>query len=402
MARELPIRNGRLTTDLNADGHLILNLRGGVLQAQSDWNQTDATAPDFIKNKPAVPAVDTALATPGAAADAKAVGDALRGGYTEWVAVRTPTGYTTFISCEWNDGMAEWHAEFSDGGVDRLTAVASASKDATVISTTDFELRRHLITPTKTSQLTNDGAPGGGGTPYATTAQVAAKQDALSAAQLENIASVPNKANSADVATAIAGVRADLPYALVTANAEMVLLNGPLYLQEAGGEYEEIPCVVVSTQDGYSLVYQSSQSSVIATFDSSGDFIEWIEQGFTLGPTHSSEDPEIGLGAQLAARAGNRVVITGDTTLTLPAAVPGYLRDFLVRLEISGSPVPTITFAASGSESVTYETDGDEFPAPDAEGTWLYSFTETDSGVFAVALKQVQTVAQASQAQGGV
>ena len=88
------------------------------------------------------------------------------------------------------------------------------------------------------------------------------------------------------------------------------------------------------------------------------------------------------------------MVVSGDTTLTLPEANPGYLRDFLVRLEISGSTVPTITFAAPTGETITYETDGDEFPVPDDAGTWLYAFTETAAHTFAVSLKKVNTVAQ--------
>ena len=100
-------------------------------------------------------------------------------------------------------------------------------------------------------------------------------------------------------------------------------------------------------------------------------------------------------------RAGNRVEVSGDTTLTLPAAVAGYARDFLVRLEISGSTVPTITFAAPTGETLTYETDGDEFPVPDEAGDWLYSFTESCvAHKFAVSLKKVNEVA-APQAQGG-
>jgi hypothetical protein len=89
------------------------------------------------------------------------------------------------------------------------------------------------------------------------------------------------------------------------------------------------------------------------------------------------------------------VVVTGATTLTLPDANPGYLRDFLVRLEISGSTVPTITFAAPTGETVTYETDGDEFPVPDEAGNWVYSFTENCAAhKFAVSLKKVNEVAQ--------
>lgn len=98
----------------------------------------------------------------------------------------------------------------------------------------------------------------------------------------------------------------------------------------------------------------------------------------------------------LLDRAGNRVVVSGDTTLTLPALVDaGKARDFLVRLEISGSTVPTITFAAPTGETIVYETDGDEFPVPDEAGDWLYSFTESCvAHTFAVALKKVNEVAQ--------
>ena len=64
MARELPIHNGRMTTDLDANGFKIKNLPpgSGFTQAQADWNQADATAPDYIKNKPTIPVVPT-LAT---------------------------------------------------------------------------------------------------------------------------------------------------------------------------------------------------------------------------------------------------------------------------------------------------------------------------------------------------
>ena len=63
--------------------------------------------------------------------------------------------------------------------------------------------------------------------------------------------------------------------------------------------------------------------------------------------------------------------------------------------------MPTITFAAPTGETITYETDGDEFPVPDEAGTWSYSFTENCvAHKFAVALKKVNEVA-APQAQGG-
>ena len=88
----------------------------------------------------------------------------------------------------------------------------------------------------------------------------------------------------------------------------------------------------------------------------------------------------------------NAVEVTGATTIALPALVnAGKARDFLARVTIpSGTTVAgLITFAASGNEEITFETDGDEFPEPDDVGTWLYSFTETAAHTFAVGLKQL-------------
>lgn len=50
---------------------------GAEVNVQADWNQTTTTADDFIKNKPDIPSVDDTLSEVGAAADAKATGDAL-------------------------------------------------------------------------------------------------------------------------------------------------------------------------------------------------------------------------------------------------------------------------------------------------------------------------------------
>jgi hypothetical protein len=119
------------------------------------------------------------------------------------------------------------------------------------------------------------------------------------------------------------------------------------------------------------------------------------DEAYTITATRAS------LPGHLLDRAGNRVVVSGATELTLPEANPGHIRDFLVRLEISGSTVPTITFQGQGSEApngadeIIYETDGDEFPVPDEVGNWVYSFTENCvAHTFAVSLKKVNEVAQ--------
>ena len=208
------------------------------------------------------------------------------------------------------------------------------------------------------------------------------KQDALSESQLANIAAVPNKADATDI-----------PYRLVTLTTPTVWLFSGSGVQ-SGHAYSIVETNMVAYWN-YVLMDNGIQVS-------SAD----IGEKQTTVDFSASGDPQVNITATLSGyalldRAGNRMEVSGDTTLTLPAAVPGYLRDFLVRLEISGSTVPTITFAAPTGETITYETDGDEFPVPDEAGSWLYSFTESCvAHKFAVSLKKVNTVAT-PQAQGG-
>lgn len=378
MARELPIQNGRLTTNLDANGFMIINLRGGVLQAQSDWNQTDATAPDFIKNKPTVPAVDATLATQGAAADAKAVGDAVllnEREYTLWEVLRDGVDVTAQVrQPEYDGGPSNiWLIYCIDG--DYYDPIIAGSPEATSLTwSSETEEQETWVAHTYTA--TRKALPhyvlGSQTTkPLASVATVAealaGKQDALSAAQLENIAAVPDKAD-----------KAELPYRLVEPGAWEFsdggshTISGPV--SGAGGYCYILDGGLMASQ------YFNTEADALAAL-----YLEFNE----ITATRPS------LPGHLLDRAGNRVVVTGDTTLTLPAANPGYLRDFLVRLEISGSTVPTITFAAPTGETITYETDGDEFPVPDEAGDWLYSFTESCvAHKFAVSLKKVNTVAQ--------
>ena len=96
----------------------------------------------------------------------------------------------------------------------------------------------------------------------------------------------------------------------------------------------------------------------------------------------------------LTDRAEIKVVCTEATgqtgnnaklTLTLPPAVPGYVRDFLVKIDRTTSGCYSVDFVPYGDETVSYETaDGSMPEVPDGATTWL-SFTESESGgVFAV------------------
>lgn len=94
-------------------------------------------------------------------------------------------------------------------------------------------------------------------------------------------------------------------------------------------------------------------------------------------------------------RAVNSIELTSDNSVNvvLPKAT-GYARDFMLRLAVNNSAISNIVFVPDGSEQIEYETDGNEFPLPNLSGTWLYSFTETAAGKFAVSLKQLHTVTQ--------
>jgi len=110
----------------------------------------------------------------------------------------------------------------------------------------------------------------------------------------------------------------------------------------------------------------------------------------TIQPTAGTAAPT----GTLTDRAGNKVVCTeatgqtGDNaklTLTLPPAVSGYMRDFLVKIDRTTSGCYTVDFVPYGNESISYETEDGSMPeVPDGAVTWL-SFTESESGgVFVV------------------
>lgn len=390
----------------------ILDLESGKADSSSLAAVATSGSYNDLTGKPAIPAavtVDAALMTPGAAADAKAVGDALRSGFTPWVCDSISEGYE-FVKCEWRTedlgGEDGWHAiinhngpilDFYLVGLDEYATSFSGGSNPTI------QISRHLITPTKTSQLTNDGAPNGSGTPYATTAQVAAKQDALSAAQLANIAAVPNKANTSDVNAALAqkasgaavlalnaglaalkqrvgtaetalaqkASLADLPYALVTPG-EWTFSGVPSNWEITGIEY--------SFGEGtgewilnYSIEEETDSITTLGDEDAlSLTFIYSDEVNITA--TRPS------LPGHLLDRAVNAVSVTGATTLTLPALVnAGKSRDLLVRLTVSADAA--VTFSASSGETITWDDAGSPTATYEA-GTHLLRFTEVATSVF--------------------
>lgn len=82
----------------------------------------------------------------------------------------------------------------------------------------------------------------------------------------------------------------------------------------------------------------------------------------------------------LADRAGNVVEVTGTKTLTLPELVRGRLRDFYLKMTVTGSR--QVSFSPSSGVAYTgYGNPARTYPA----GTYVLHFTETSENEFRVA-----------------
>ena len=134
-----------------------------------------------LLDKPTIPAEVTVVppspsAQTGHAADAKATGDALYSGFTPWKIYRNGVDVTALVDGQPTYSGGEWDVEFCSVSGDD-TIHGTGVSDANVLSLewdnagTAYSATRHLITPTKTSQLLNDGPSSGPnvGHPFATT-----------------------------------------------------------------------------------------------------------------------------------------------------------------------------------------------------------------------------------------
>ena len=96
----------------------------------------------------------------GSVADAKATGDALYTGFTEWVL------YPPYVRLEFKDGSwIPYSEEVQEGVAKGDSDSVSLSWTAGAGANIDITATRRLVTPTKTSQLVNNGS---NGVPFAT------------------------------------------------------------------------------------------------------------------------------------------------------------------------------------------------------------------------------------------
>lgn len=415
---------------------ITVSISSSMEREQADWDETDTQSPSYIRNKPEIPTIDATLTQSGKAADAKAVGEALDGKRElDDLSLRTsPTDSNGAVfhvngiaSMPFDDYLNSW-ASPSDTSpswevlwngsatygfrigvgepvIFSLTSAPYFSADVSVdggsyhiVGISSDSIAKTSQIPsvpgayTSTPEMDGVGSAGSSGA-WARGDHVhpsdTSKADKAVPSVAGNLASLTETGNLADcgVKPSDFAAKADLPYRQVTLTTPTVWLFSGSGMQ-SGHAYS-----IVETNMGvywnYVLMDNGTQvsSADIGERQTTVDFSASGDPQVDITATHS--------GYALLDRSGNRVVVSGDTTLTLPAANPGYLRDFLVRLEISGSTVPTITFSPDGNESVTYETDGDDFPVPDEAGTWSYSFTENCvAHKFAVSLKKVNVVEQ--------
>lgn len=295
--------------------------------------------------------VDPTLTQEGAAADAKAVGDALRGGFTEWVLSGVPDGASSVdVFFIYDAPPTCWILSFTYGGnpvscysgnedpsatevIFNLSDVSSAYPELSGISVSAI---RHLVTPTKTSQLVNDGAPNGGGTPYATTEDIPTVPGAYnSTPAMDGAGSAGSSAawargdhvHPSDIRKANV---TDLPYALVTltpVSGAWTVSGLPDGVEVVSGPYwmPEENAYALLTSDGCAWFTPETYSGILSL----NVFSDQTGSGATYEP--SATRPYV-YGATLLDRAANFLAVSTEATLVLPPAMEGKSRDFIVTI----------------------------------------------------------------------
>ena len=64
------------------------------------------------------------------------------------------------------------------------------------------------------------------------------------------------------------------------------------------------------------------------------------------------------------------------TTISFPPKVTGYARDFFVRLTVTGSTVPAITWQEADGSAIDFDVDDDSWSEIE-QGVNILMFTET-------------------------
>lgn len=310
--------------------------------------------------------------------------DDLEEGYTEWTVVPSTyeNGKPVVVAkiTEGEDSLGYWTVfleEVAVHSIHNALAVPIDDDDATSLSWmggdswgNGVSATRRVITPTKTSQLTNNGD---GTSAFATVSQLPSVPSAsTSTPQMDGTGSAgtatawargdhvhPSDTNKADVN--------DLPYALVT----------PGEWQFSGSDVQS---GVAYTID----IYEDSLNPGFWDYDiyADGVYLDSVS-GDTATPSsiefQNTNITATYTGIVLLDRAVNAVSVTGATEITLPSLITGKSRDLLVRMTVTADSA--VTFSAQTGETVTWDDAGSPTATYEA-CVHLLRFTEISQGLF--------------------
>lgn len=132
---------------------------------------------------------------------------------------------------------------------------------------------------------------------------------------------------------------------------------------------------------GIPAATSSDVSKILGVTDSSGT-LGWVPittERYTLSTpeqTTSGTTVSLALNDKSINQVSLASTVTG-ATVSFPAKVPGYARDFFVRLTITGSTVPAITWQEANGDPIDFDVDDDSW-ADIEQGVNILMFTETN------------------------
>lgn len=451
--REYLIHNGKLTSDLNANGYSITNLPAGFFPAETDPTVSSWAKEPTPPLPPGFAAVSNAAMTVGAAATNYT--DAAVGQVSSDVdaAARAATNYTDSISAALSAAIPTNNAQLANGAGYVTAAITNGLQltetDPTVpewakaesapmpgnYATVSNKAMSALQSFTETDPRFREWADahvvaGGLMVDWASDAMYAQKLGGgfFTNYSADDITAISNGFAAADevlssrlsLASLAATNYTDFAIGAAIANTNPVFSNAVLSvglgidtdtvaainaLVEAG---DELPIGGAATVGGLLLALAAAVAALKRT-KADASALRYDLASETVISTASQETVEGETvnygGATLADRTGNRVSITAtldELRVTFPPSVSGKLRDFGLRVEVgTGSAAltaPAIVPVAPTGETIKLENNAKQIPAladgaAAAKGVTLLYFSESAPGVFFAKGEQVREVA---------
>ena len=424
--REYLIHNGKLTSDLNANGYSITNLPAGFFPAETDptvssWakeaappNETDPTVPEWAKgDAPPLPP-DYAAVASNAAVAVKTETDPTVPAWAKSATQPLPPNYTTVSNRAMNAlqsytendptvpawAKAASKPTYGTNDIDGLSTALNGKLDktgGTITGDVDVVGRFVITTPEMQDQIEIrdlggqpgiqvsswgtyqfPGKAGAGRQTFAMLSDIPSGRDITNAATwaagnaYEDAVAAANAYTDAAIGAAIAPANPTFSNAVLSVGLgidtnTVAAINA---LVEAG---EELPIGGAATVGGLLLALAAAVAALKRT-KADASALRYDLAAETVIDTASQETVEgetVNYGeATLADRTANRVSITAaldELRVTFPPAVSGKLRDFGLRVEVgTGSAAltaPAIVPVAPTGETIKLENNAKQIPA---------------------------------------